>query len=161
MTQFPGKLRAGLVWHGNPNHPDDARRSCQLRELAPCLMVPGIQWFSLQKGPAAAEATAASEHKIVNLSGALTDFADTAAVIENLDLVVSVDTAVAHLAGSMGKKIFTLLSVAPDWRWMLGRSDSPWYPSMQLFRQPTPGDWQSVANALAAELHQLFKSARQ
>ena len=92
---------------------------------------------------------------IVNLSDALNDFSDTAAVIENLDLVVSVDTAVLHLAGAMGKPTWAVLSSAPDWRWMLGRQDSPWYPTMRLFRQERHGDWDSVFVHIAQELATL------
>jgi ADP-heptose:LPS heptosyltransferase len=84
------------------------------------------------------------------------DFSDTAALIENLDLVISVDTAVAHLAGALGKTVWTLLPYVPDWRWMLQREDSPWYPSMRLFRQPSIGDWESVINRVASELQKII-----
>jgi ADP-heptose:LPS heptosyltransferase len=90
--------------------------------------------------------------KLVDYTSELGDFSDTAGLIGNLDLVISVDTAVVHLAGAMGKRVWTLLPYAPDWRWLLGREDSPWYPTMRLFRQPAPGDWQAVIAQVAASL---------
>jgi ADP-heptose:LPS heptosyltransferase len=90
--------------------------------------------------------------RLVDLSGELSDFAETAAAIQNLDLVISVDTAVAHLAGAMGRPVWTLLKLAPDWRWLLGREDSPWYPTMRLFRQERPGDWRAPVARLGEAL---------
>jgi ADP-heptose:LPS heptosyltransferase len=95
------------------------------------------------------------EMNLIDLAPQLTDFADTAAVLANVDLVISVDTAVAHLAGALGTPVWILLTHAPDWRWLLNREDSPWYPTARLFRQPAPGDWSSVIALVANELKQL------
>lgn len=94
--------------------------------------------------------------KFIDYTDAIQDFSDTAAFIGNLDLVISVDTAVAHLAGALGKPVWTLIPFAPDWRWMLNRADSPWYPTMRLFRQPAPGDWKSVITKVKDELLKLL-----
>jgi hypothetical protein len=108
----------------------------------------GVQCWSLQVGPAAAETPGG----MMNLSGELIDFAETAAVISELDLVITVDTAVAHLAGSLGKPVWLLLPYTPDWRWMLGREDTPWYPTVRLFRQERPGEWGDVVERVTREL---------
>ncbi len=121
--------------------------------LAPLGAIPNTWFCSLQKGPAAAETVAPPEGlQITDWTAELQDFADTAALIANLDLVISSDTAVAHLAGAMGKPTWLLLPSVPDWRWLLDRHDSPWYPSMRLFRQSKPGDWQSPVKAIAKAL---------
>jgi hypothetical protein len=107
----------------------------------------------LQKGPGqGATADYFERAPLLNLGAEIADFADTMAVVETLDLVITVDTAVAHLAGAMGKPVWILLPYAPDWRWLLERSDSPWYPTARLFRQPSPGDWDSVAHEVAKAL---------
>ncbi|MFN0074375.1 MAG: tetratricopeptide repeat protein, partial [Chloroflexota bacterium] len=148
-----GKPRIGLVWSGNPDHPKNSQRSLTLTDLAPLLQVPEIEFFSLQKGPASRDATKAPHGtSIRDLSPLLSDFADTAAVIANLDLVITVDTAVAHLAGALGQPVWLLLSYAADWRWLTNRQDSPWYPSMHLFRQGSPGDWKPVIESVIARL---------
>lgn len=129
-------FKIGIVWAGNPNHNTDRSRSCSLADFAPLADIPGLVFYSLQKGPASIEAfNPPDDMKLVNLEDELNDFADTAAVIANMDLVISVDTAVAHLAGAIGKTVWTLLPFVPDWRWLQNRDDSPWYPSMRLFRQ--------------------------
>jgi ADP-heptose:LPS heptosyltransferase len=111
--------------------------------MAPLGGIEGARFFSLQKGEAAQQAAKPpQEMDLIDWTADMTDFADTAAMIERLDLIITVDTAVAHLAGAMGKPVWTLLPCMPDWRWMLDRTDSPWYPTMKLFRQPEPGDWQ-------------------
>ncbi|MBM3783534.1 MAG: tetratricopeptide repeat protein [Acidobacteria bacterium] len=131
--------RFGLVWAGNPNHKNDRNRSIPARALAQLANVPDVEWVNLQKGhPAPASLS------LRYAAPLLSDFACTAGLIANLDAVVSVDTSVAHLAGALGKPVWILLPYAPDWRWMLNRSDSPWYRSARLFRQPEPGDWASV-----------------
>ncbi|MEP6535360.1 MAG: tetratricopeptide repeat protein [Bryobacteraceae bacterium] len=140
-------LKAGIVWAGNANHKNDANRSLPPEFLAPLLGLAGIQFYSLQKN--------LSLPGMLPLGLELTDFADTAAAIANLDLVISVDTAVAHLAGAMNKPVWTLLPFNPDWRWMLGRMDSPWYPSMRLFRQTAAKEWGSVIELVAGELATL------
>lgn len=140
----PG-FKVGLVWAGNPEHDNDRNRSIGLAPLAPLLAAPGVRIVSLQVGQPAPPAP------VVDLSSYLVDFAATAGAIRQMDLVVTVDTSVAHLAGSLGVPTWILLPYAPDWRWMLEREDSPWYPTVRLFRQPEPGDWNSVVeNVLAA-----------
>jgi tetratricopeptide (TPR) repeat protein/glycosyltransferase involved in cell wall biosynthesis len=151
IAAAPG-LKVGLVWAGNPAHANNARRSLALRELAPLLAVEGVTFFSLQKGEAAAETAAGPAERIVDLGPDLADFADTAAAITCLDLVITVDTAVAHLAGALAKPVWTLIPFAPDWRWLLDRDDSPWYPTMRLYRQPGRGDWASVIARVAEAL---------
>ncbi len=184
-------FKVGIVWAGSPAHAKNHTRSCSLQDLAPLARIPHVQLYSLQKGPVAQKLkdtqfwmlrrgasldprfcgdtgystsieNQESRIEIVNLADQLHDFADTAGVIENLDLVISVDTAVLHLAGAMGKPVWALLGYTPDWRWMLGRHDSPatarfavtspWYPTMRLFRQTKLGDWTTVLNHVAEEL---------
>jgi len=146
-------LKVGLVWAGSPGHKNDRNRSMNLTTLAPLGKVPGIQFFSLQKGEPAAQARAMPAGlELIDWTHELKDFADTAALIANLDLVIAVDTAVAHLAGAMGKPVWVLLPFVPDWRWMQKREDSPWYPTMRLFRQPSLGDWDSLIERVAGEL---------
>jgi tetratricopeptide (TPR) repeat protein len=152
-----GRPRIGLVWRGNPRHPNDRRRSLPLPLLQPLLSLRGARFFSLQPGFAAAElAVPAMAGRILDLSPALGDFADTAAVLEELDLVVTVDTAVAHLAGALGRPCWLLLPFSAEWRWLAQREDSPWYPSLRLFRQERPGDWPAVIARLAQALAQRF-----
>jgi Flp pilus assembly protein TadD len=146
-------VKVGLVWAGSPAHRHDRNRSIKLETLAPLGQLPGVHFFSLQKGQAAAEAkTPPPGMELVDWTEELKDFADTAALIANLDLVIAVDTAVAHLAGAMGKPIWTLLPFASDWRWLLQRQDCPWYPTMRLFRQKSLGDWADVIQRVAQDL---------
>jgi Flp pilus assembly protein TadD len=152
IASMPG-LKVGLVWAGNPKKRTDRERSLNLSMLGPILALPDIVFFSLQKGPRAAEAAAGPlAGRIIDLGPHLNDFADTAAAVSCLDLVISVDTAVAHLAGALARPVWTLLPFAPDWRWLLHRDDSPWYPSMRLLRQSCRGDWASVVAYAANEL---------
>ena len=146
--------RVGLVWAPRPTRDNDRSRSINLSSLAPIGRVRDIVIVSLQKGTAAAEAkTPPLGWKFFDFSAELNDLADTAALIANLDLVITVDTAVAHLAGAMGKPVWTLLEFVPDWRWLLERQDSPWYPTMRLFRQRARGDWQSVIQDVVGALN--------
>lgn len=146
-------LKAGLVWAGDPRHKNDARRSIPLPVLAPLLEVPGIRWFSLQKGTAEAEIAATGfGAKIAPLGALLADYAETAAAVRELDLVITVDTSVAHLAGTLGTPVWLLLPFAPDWRWLIARADSPWYPSARLFRQKARSDWPGVVAEAAKAL---------
>ncbi|MCL6433920.1 MAG: tetratricopeptide repeat protein, partial [Leptolyngbyaceae cyanobacterium HOT.MB2.61] len=149
----PFLLKIGLVWAGNPAHKNDRYRSCKLEWFQSLLDLPGICFYSLQKGDAAADLQR-FQFPIHDLGAELEDFADTAAAIAQLDLVISVDTAVAHLAGALGKPVWLLLSYAPDWRWLLERQDSPWYPTLRIFRQKQPGDWQSVFEQLQVALRE-------
>jgi len=152
-------LKVGLAWAGNPDHKNDRLRSLPLASLAPLADVPNVRFYSLQKGAAAAEAGAPTAGlELIDLTEDLRDFADTAALIANLDLVIAADTAVAHLAAAMGQPVWTLLPFAPDWRWLLDRSDSPWYPTMRLFRQPRLMDWAPVIADLRAQLQLLVQS---
>lgn len=154
-----GELRIGLAWAGNPRHENDANRSLPLETLLPLLSIPGTRFASLQVGDAAAAIGRAPAPPILDWGSRLTGFADTAGAMANLDLVIAVDTAVAHLAGAMGKPVWLLLPHVPDWRWLLGREDSPWYPTMRLFRQPSRGDWTAVVARVAAELRRLALEA--
>ena len=149
------KLNVGLVWAGSREHSNDRNRSCPLAALAPLLALPGIAWFSLQQGEASNELDAFADPKPVIALPASAPLIDTAALIAELDLVISVDTSIAHLAGALGRRCWLLLPFAPDWRWMLDRDDTPWYPAMRLFRQSHLHDWSSVVVRLAAELRAL------
>src|SRR5262249_39894065 len=152
-TAAAAGLKVGLAWAGNPSHQNDRNRSLALSALAPLFAVKGISFFGLQKDGRAGEiASAGLAERVVDLSSDLAAFADTAAAIASLDLVISVDTAVAHLAGGLAKPVWLLLPFVPDWRWLLGREDSPWYPAMRLYRQPARGDWQSVVERVARDL---------
>ena len=133
-------------------------RSCALQHFAPLAEIDGVELYGLQKGEAAAEVEQSSDKmQVMNLGQKFEDFSDTAAVIDNLDLVVSVDTAVAHLAGAMAKPVWVLLRAGADWRYMLNRQDSPWYPTMRLFRQKTQGDWGPVLRTVAEQLKMLVQ----
>lgn len=145
----------GLVWAGRPSHPNDAQRSLALADLAP-LAQAGVSFIGLQKGAAAdSAATPPAGMTMLSLGHDLGSFDDTAALITLLDVLVSVDSSPAHLAGALGCPVWVLLPFAPDWRWLLGRNDSPWYPSMRLFRQPAPGQWGPVLTDVAAALSAL------
>lgn len=148
----PG-LKVGLVWAGNPNHVNDHNRSVAIESLRSLLETAGIRWFSLQVGPCAKDLALLPPGLVTDLSTELTDFAETAGAIAGLDLVIAVDTAVVHLAGALGRPVWTMLPFVPDWRWQLERPDSPWYPSMRLFRQPASGDWQTVVANVKLELN--------
>lgn len=139
------RLKIGIVWAGNPLHQRASSKSTCLEQFLPLLNLEGIEFYSLQKEPRSRDlAEFPQRSQIQDLSVELDDFADTAAAIDCLDLVISVDTAVAHLAGALGKPVWLLLAHNADWRWMLDRDDSPWYPTMRLFRQTQRGDWADV-----------------
>jgi tetratricopeptide (TPR) repeat protein len=145
--------RVGIVWAGNPNHAHDHRRSIPFDCLAPLLQTPGITWFSLQTGP---QATHAAHHPTLHdLSASLTDFAETAAAMAALDLVVTVDTATAHLAGALGRPTWLLLHEAADWRWFTAPDTTPWYPTLRLYRQTPTRTWSPVLARLATDLQAL------
>jgi tetratricopeptide (TPR) repeat protein/ADP-heptose:LPS heptosyltransferase len=145
LPAAPGTLpKVGLVWCGSQSQPND-RRPVPFECLSPLLALTGIRYYSLQLGPRAADLRRSeAAGRVIDLGPQLTDFATTAAVIEQLDLVITMDTAVAHLAGALGKPVWVLLSWAPDWRWLLHREDSPWYPTMRLFRQNRQAGWPEV-----------------
>ncbi|MFN3657562.1 MAG: tetratricopeptide repeat protein [Pseudolabrys sp.] len=154
-----GKLRVGLVWSGKPSHKNDHNRSIPLARLAPALGVAGLRFVSLQQEYRDSDLPALSALPIERLDEALLDFGETAAAVERLDLVISVDSAVAHLTGALGKPLWLLVSHIQDWRWLRDREDSPWYPSARLFRQPAIGDWDSVVARLRDELTRFAGAA--
>ena len=145
-------FKIGLAWAGRE------QRSCSLEIFSSLSCLDEITFYSLQKGEAAGQAKNPPKGmKLIDHTEDIHDFSDTAAFIENLDLIISVDTAVAHLAGALGKPVWTLLPFVPDWRWMLRREDSPWYPTMRLFRQPSLGDWETVIDKVSAELQNIIE----
>ncbi|XKH38535.1 hypothetical protein ACIU1J_25365 [Azospirillum doebereinerae] len=160
---LPGAgLRVGLVWSGDPRpsllraNLTDRRRSMTLRDLAPLAEVPNLRFVSLQMGgPAAQLADPPAGMDIHDPMGAVTDFADTAALVLRLDLVITVDTSVAHLVGALGKPVWVLSRYDGCWRWLQDRDDTPWYPTMRLFRQTVSGDWTTVGRRVADALHKL------
>jgi tetratricopeptide (TPR) repeat protein len=164
LAALPGR-RVGLVWAGGAR-PDpelaavDGRRSIDLARLAPLAAVPGVSFVSLQKGPPAAQAaTPPAGMRLLDFTEELDDFADTAALVEALDLVISVDTSVLHLAGALGKPVWLLNRFDSCWRWLQDRDDSPWYPTLRQFRQTAPGDWDGVVASVATALRQLVTAA--
>ena len=152
-------FRVGIVWAGDPDHLRDRQRSVTLEALGTLAQTPEVQFFSLQKGQAAEQvATPPAGMRVIDLGPELHDFADTAAVIDQLDLVVSVDTSLVHLAGALGKPVWTLLPTPSDWRWLDDRDDSPWYPTMRLFRQRRQGDWPEVLARVQEALQERVRS---
>jgi tetratricopeptide (TPR) repeat protein len=147
-------VKVGVAWAGNPKYGRDFLRSVAFRELGPLFAVPGVAFVSLQKG-VAAEALPDSDRAHFDCVDEGRDFMDTAAMVLNLDLVVSVDTSLCHLAGALGRPVWLLNRFESEWRWLLERDTSPWYPSMRIFRQTVAGDWPGVARRLAAELGRL------
>jgi FkbM family methyltransferase len=155
--QFPvplgTRLKVGVAWAGRPTHANDRYRSASVETFLPLASVPGVTLYSLQVGPHAGDIDKIAHSALIeNMSPRLKDFSDTAAVIEQLDLVICVDTSVAHLAGALGKPVWVLVPYAPDWRWMLERNDTPWYPTMRLFRQTKFADWNDVVERIVGEL---------
>jgi Flp pilus assembly protein TadD len=149
-----GLLKVGLVWAGRAQNSKNTTRSMTLAALAPLAQAHNATFMSLQKGAAAEQLhRPPAGLKIIDWTNDLSDFADTAALISALDLVIAVDTAVAHLAGAMGKPVWVILSHGADWRWFLNRSDSPWYPTARLFRQSRPNDWTGPVHEIAGALH--------
>ena len=151
------KPKIGLVWSGNPNHKNDSNRSMHLETLLQYLPQQ-FDYIILQKEIRECDRLSLINYpQVLNFSDDLHNFMDTASLIENLDLVISVDTSVAHLSGALGKKTWVLLPYTPDWRWLLDRIDSPWYPTMVLYRQLTPGNWVSVLEKLKADLLEAYR----
>jgi tetratricopeptide (TPR) repeat protein len=150
-------FKVGICWQGAREYPDDSYRSFPLASFAPLAEVPGVQLISLQKGHGT-EQRAGAPFEVVDLGDdvdASDAFTDTAAIMQNLDLLISADTAPAHLAGALGRSVWVPLPVVHDWRWIPGRDDSPWYPTMRLFRQETSGEWYEVFQRMAAALAEL------
>jgi tetratricopeptide (TPR) repeat protein len=154
-------LKVGMVWAGNPRHQGDRQRSIAADAVLPRFVMPGVQLYSLQKEPRAADIPVleALERNIIDLGPRLHDFADTAAAVTALDLVISVDTSVAHLAGALGGPVWVLLPYALDWRWLRDRDDTPWYPNMRLFRQERPRTWESALTRASEALAQIVASS--
>jgi hypothetical protein len=162
LGAYPG-LKIGIAWQGNPKFRLDWVRSIPLAQFAPLADVPGVHLLSLQKG-AGREQLAAPERRfpVTDLGGQMDEttgaFMDTAAVMKNLDLVITSDTSIAHLAGALGVPVWVALNAVPDWRWLLNRDDSPWYPTMRLFRQTRPGHWEDVFHRMAEVLRERLAS---
>ncbi len=154
LRSIAGSRRTvGIVWSGRPTHPNNTRRSLDLSRFAPILnRLDGDCVVSLQKQRSEADAAALRQAGVHDLAGELATFDETAGVLSHLDLLVTVDSAVAHLAGALGRPVWVLLPAPADWRWQRGRDDSPWYPTMRLFRQPAPGEWAPAISALASSL---------
>lgn len=153
------QFKVGLVWAGSTSQQTDLTRSVPLSFLAPILSIPDIAFFSLQVGPASCQLKdQTATKKLFDLKSSLTNFASTAAALDHLDLVITVDTAVAHLSGALARPTWVLIPFAWDWRWLMHRTDSPWYPTMRLFRQSGPNDWASAVESVAEELRRLIKS---
>jgi hypothetical protein len=155
-------FKIGIAWQGNPNYGGDRHRSLPLRHFAPIARCDGVQLFGLQKGAGTEQlAEAGSQFFVVDLGRQIDEangaFMDTAAVMKNLDLIITSDTAVPHLAGALGVPVWLALAVTSDWRWLLNRTDSPWYPTMRLFRQRELGNWQDVFDRMAQELNQMLQ----
>jgi len=158
LLDLPRPL-VGLVWAGRPTHANDKRRSMSLSDMAP-LAQEGITFLSLQKGPAALQADAPPPGmSLLSLSDEIQDFDDTAAILSLIDTLITVDSSPAHLAGALGRPAWVLLPFVPDWRWLLERKDSPWYPGMRLFRQPVPDQWQAVMQSVSMALKELKSPA--
>jgi Tfp pilus assembly protein PilF len=152
-----GHPRIGIAWSGNPKVKRDRNRSIPLQKLVPLIRKTGLNFYVLQKEIRTEDfELLKSSTSFINYSGQLNDFADTAALMSFMDLVISTDTSLAHLAGAMGKPTWILLAFSADWRWLLNRQDSPWYPSVRLFRQPKVCDWESVIESVSLECKKLF-----
>src|SRR5438046_2172039 len=152
MSLAGRKRKVGIAWAGARHNTNDRRRSCPLALLASLFEIREVAWFSLQKGDGEEEIAAVPNAKRLVCLDARNDFDRTATLATALDLVISVDTSIAHLAGALARPTWILLPFAPDWRWQLGRDDSPWYPTLRLFRQPRPRDWQSVVARVQVRL---------
>jgi hypothetical protein len=155
MTAVPG-LRVGLVWSGSPTHSNDPNRSCPTEKLKLLGSIPGVRYFSLLRGPDASQlGQLKNDLDIEELGSQFANFDDTAAAMMNIDLLITVDTSVAHLAGALAKPVWLLLPVCPDWRWLTERNISPWYPTVRLFRQQRYQDWDGLFETVTAELRCL------
>ena len=162
------KMKIGFVWKGRPTHTRDEFRSASIENFLPLLEMANIQWFSIQKDAMAAEVQAmksageknGDENSVVDMSGGLHSYADTAALLECLDLLITVDTSVAHLAGALGKPVWMLCALVPDHRWLSTGSTTAWYPSMRIFRQTQEYDWHSVIAEVKVQLMRLIATAK-
>ncbi|NJM27421.1 MAG: glycosyltransferase family 9 protein [Pseudanabaena sp. RU_4_16] len=157
ISDRQAQLKVGLVWTSKQTHSTAPKRSCHLTSLLPLFDLQDIHFYGLQKEVSDADRQLISQQhlKLTDLSDYLGDFADTAAIVNHLDLIITVDTSVAHLAGALGKPVWVLLPFAPDWRWLLDCEDSPWYPTMRLFRQTQIDNWESAIDRVAVALSSL------
>jgi hypothetical protein len=155
--KLPSGFKVGLAWAGNPNQPNDRHRSMAVETLRPLLDTPGVRWFSVQVGDRAPDVARLESGSISDLSPQLRDFAETAAVMENLDLIVTIDTAVAHLAGALGRPVWVMVPALSDWRYPPGSDSNIWYPTMRLFRQSVLGQWKPVIEKLRQELENAVR----
>jgi len=153
LKKFDG-LKVGIAWAGSKSQGKDQLRSVALERFAPLVAVENVQFVSLQKDAAMLQLKG-KEWPILDWMDICEDFLDTAALMGNLDLIICVDTAIVHLAGALGKPVWLLNRFESEWRWMIDREDSPWYPTMRIFRQPTMHDWDSVMKTVAFELEKL------
>lgn len=152
-------FRIGIVWAGRRSHENDLNRSCHLSDFAPLINIPNVQFYSLQKEWTEDELAKTPKGMALNLlGGGFANFSDTAAAITHLDLIITVDTAVAHLAATLGKETWILLPYVPDWRWLMDKSDTPWYSTVRLFRQEKIGDWKSLFQQVALALQQYLST---
>jgi hypothetical protein len=156
LSKFPG-LKVGLTWAGGKNTARDRLRSMTLQQLAPLMAVNGVQFVVIQKGDYALDQLSAVDWPLLNWMDASHDLADTAALIDQLDLVITVDTVIAHLAGALGKPVWLMNRYESEWRWLAEGETSRWYPTMRIFRQPVMLDWTSVVGKVAEELRALVK----
>jgi Tfp pilus assembly protein PilF len=155
-------LKVGIAWAGRPSHPNDRARTLRWLQLQPLTRIPGVALVALQKEiPAVDRSEFPVGFGALDLSAELDDFGDTAAVIENLDLVVTIDSSAAHLAGALAKPTWVMLPWVPDWRWLMDREDTPWYPTLRLFRQPAHGDWAATIARVAQELVAVQRAGRE
>jgi hypothetical protein len=158
IPQVKGQIKVGIVWSGSVTFGKNHRRAQRLLSFFQACALPGVQLYSLQKGEPVGELTSLPRGgPIIDLGPHLKDFADTAAAVARLDLIVMTDSAVAHLAGALGKPVWVLLGHNAHWLWLLDRSDSPWYPSMRLFRPRAEGEWDHVFDSVSAELLSMLK----
>jgi len=158
-AMVPG-LRVGLAWSGNPQHANDWVRSIPFEKFHAIVDTTGVGAVGIQKDLRASDAASFAASGVADVRAFLTDFSETAALISQLDLVITVDTALAHLANALGKPVWVLLSAISDWRWLDGRDDSPWYPTARLFRQRSLGDWTAVLADVTSELAALVARKR-
>lgn len=158
LAALGDEIKVGLRWAGNPENTNDVRRSLPLAAFLGLAGIPGIRLISIDnRAPAAQDVEAAARLRVADFAADLTDFTETAALVANLDMVITVDTSVLHLAGALGKPVWGLIKLAPDWRWMLERSDSPWYPTLRLFRQGRDGDWAEAVAGVVAMLAEAMR----
>jgi hypothetical protein len=155
LAFLPG-FKVGIAWQGNPEFQRDRHRSFQVARLVPVARLAGIRLISLQRGVGTEQLGAFSKQfAVTDLANRQADFMEAAAVLRNLDLVITPDTSLAHLAGALGVPVWTALPFSSDWRWLMDRDDSPWYPTMRLFRQKRWGDWDEVFERMARELERI------